>query len=440
MKEQPPSNAAGSEGAQVVQDLKASMCGFLDAMLAQKADDAAREFGHLYERARNLVHRKISMRGTKSETRDLLAELIFSRMRRAIRDFLASSEGNDPRKCAEWVMTSMYSVSTLTEFSSALDRAILEMSAPREYSFAGMADFISIEEVIQLLGSGNHVGCLTFEKPDNRIDIYLKSGRIAFLDVHRMIRRVLPGNGAMNFREISEESIRQAEQVQSREGIPLFVALERAGCFKGMDFRSVVSELGVEAFHEFLLEPEAVFFSYLRMPELPDFVLENDISIGVTPILLEGNKRLDDWRSMLSVFPDQHGPIHPSADMYAKIGSLELDVLDIKLLSLVNGENSPKMIGEALGLPVYEAYQHLVRLAQQGVIPPPGGDKALTGVTMSVEDSMKLAFEALDANDDSLAIGSALDNVFGGGDGEGGGLFGDDDDEQLSLDFLKSKQ
>ena len=49
----------------------------------------------------------------------------------------------------------------------------------------------------------------------------------------------------------------------------------------------------------------------------------------------------------------------------------------------------------------------------KGVLVPPGGLEALADVSFSVEESMERAFEALDANDDKLAVDNALDAVLG---------------------------
>ena len=53
---------------------------------------------------------------------------------------------------------------TQRRVGSRRHRAILETSRPMDYSFAGRADFIRIEEVLQLLGSGNYSGMLGIEK------------------------------------------------------------------------------------------------------------------------------------------------------------------------------------------------------------------------------------------------------------------------------------
>ena len=401
--------------SRLINDLKNRVCAFLDSLVDQKVEDAERDFEHVYGRARELVRHKLEMSGTKSETRDLLGEIVFSRLRRGLRGFLESDDVQDELRCAEWVMGALIGSSALSEFATALDRAVLEAAAPREYSFAGMADFISIEEVLQLLGSGNHVGCLTFEKPDQRVDIYMSMGRIAFLDPHQMIRRMLPGTGPMDYREISESLLKQASASQRNDGTPLFLALDALGGFKDLDLRGAMSELGVEVFHEFLLEPEVVFFSYRRLEALPDFAAEHDLQLSVTGILLHGNKKVDDWSAMRRVFPDCYEPVVPADDMYAKIGELSLGVCEIKLLAHINGSNSPKAISEAMGLPLYETYQHLVRLARADAVIAPGRD-VLEQVQMSVEESMQLAFEALDANDDHLQVSSALDKVLGDAD------------------------
>ena len=57
-------------------------------------------------------------------------------------------------------------------------------------------DFLSGEEVLQMLAAGKHLGCLSLEKGDNRLDIYLQEGRIYFLDPHHIVRRVVPGDGS----------------------------------------------------------------------------------------------------------------------------------------------------------------------------------------------------------------------------------------------------
>ena len=67
-----------------------------------------------------------------------------------------------------------------------------------------------------------------------------------------------------------------------------------------------------------------------------------------------------------------------------------------------------------MGLPLHDIYQYLVSLARDDVIIAPGGLEALNELTDGLEESMKMAFDFLDANDDANSVSSALDKVLGG--------------------------
>lgn len=404
----------------------------LRSVVARDAEGASRDYEHLLGRADTLIERKQAMQGTKSETRDLLAEILFSRLRKTFRAFLNSRGAADEIRAAEWILGSVIGTAALGEFASVLDAAILQGSGPQDYSFAGRADFIAIEEVLQMIGSGKHTGCLSLEKHDNRLDIYMQRGQIAFLDPHHLVRRVLPGANAMRYREITAGTMEEAERRHAREGVPVFLSLAEKGEFKEHDMRSVMRQIGSEVLFDFLRQQEESYFSYRRLDALPAFVTGNELRMGITPLLLEISKKLDDWRSMSRAFPDPRAPVQPMPDMLARIAGLNLGVLEIKLLTMIDGENTAESLTGLIGLPLFEVYQQLVTFAREGAIVAPGGTESLMEFGDSVEDSMRSAFEALDANDDSVAVNSALDKVLG--DTGAGGMFGSAG--KLSLDVL----
>ena len=400
------------EGNELATDLKVKICELVDGLVGQDSEQVEADFEHFLVRAKDLVHRKQAMEGTKHETRDLLGEVLFSRLRRGMRDFLDSDDAKNEIKAAEWLIGTLFSVRALSEFAAALDRAIIEEGTPRDFSFAGRTDFISMEEVLQMLAAGKHAGCLSLEKADNRLDIYISAGHVSFLDPHHMIRRVLPSANNMSYREISEEDLSKAERRRADDGTPMFLALQELGVFGKEDLRSLMNELGREVVYDFLREQDNCLFFYRRLDETPEFVEKHDLRIGVTPLLLEGSRRLDDWLMMCKVFPDPDAALQPQPDMYSRISELDLGVLQIKLLAQVNGDNSPRSLMRTMGLPLHDIYQYLVSLARDDVIIAPGGLEALNELTDGLEESMKMAFDFLDANDDSVS--SALDKVLGG--------------------------
>ncbi len=403
--------------------LKAHIGDLIDGLVHKDDETYEAEFVHLLTRVRDLVDRKVRMEGTKTDTRDFLGELMFTRLRRGMHLFLRSDDDVTSLRAAEWVMGVLFSVTTLSEFAKAFDQSLIRAtSGARDFNFAGRTDFIQVEEVMQMLSSGKHLGCLSLEKGDNRLDIYLKDGRIWFLDPHHMIRRVLPGGDSMRHKEIAEALVIEAESRRAREGVPVLVTLHEKGVFKQEELREVMRMFGKEVVFDFMRATEPYAFYYRKLDKLPPFAECNDLRLGVTAILLEGSKQLDDWKQMLLAFPDPDAPLEPRADMYARMGDVALGVLEIKLLSQINGDTTPRSLVSALGLPLYDVYQLLIRLAQEGILSAGGGVQALESLGMaadesSVQASMREAFAALDANDDAEQRRSAIDRVFGGDEG-----------------------
>jgi len=407
----------GSDDRQVGSDsdeLKARVSSLVDALVHGDKEQCESEFVLLLSRVQDLVDRKRRMEGSKTDTRDLLAELLFSRMRRGMQQFLQTEERIKPQRTAEWVMGALFGSTTLSEFAQAFDRVLLASHGQNvDFNFAGRTDFISVEEVLQMLSSGKHVGCLSCEKADNRLDIYMKEGRIVFLDPHRMIRRVIPSKDAMRHREITENAVHKAEAARTASGRPVLLSLHDDGLFRREELREIMRLFSKEVLFDFMRERDPFVFYYRRLDALPEFATEHDMRLGVTSILLEGSKRVDDWKQMLAVFPDPDQALEPRADMYARMGDVALDVLEIKLLGLINGEISPRTLAPALGLPLHDTYQLLVHLAREGIVVPPGGEQVLATVNLGVEESMREAFAALEANDDTQVRRSALDKVLG---------------------------
>lgn len=268
-----------------------------------------------------------------------------------------------------------------------------------------------------MLSAGKHLGCLSLEKADNRLDIYLKDGRIVFLDPHRIVRRVLPGD-AMRHRELSEALVHEAEAARARDGVPALVALVAQGAFKPEETRDQLRAFGKEALFEYMREERPYAFAYRRLDALPPFAETHDVRLGVTSALLEGSKQTDDWKRLREAFPDLDAPIEPCADMFARMANTPMSVLEIKLLSLIQGDTTPRTLVGQLGLPIFDICQLLARLAKLGIVTPGGGDRALLGLDdepapVGAKASVQAAMQALDANDDRALRRTALDRALG---------------------------
>ncbi|MGA0060162.1 MAG: DUF4388 domain-containing protein [Planctomycetota bacterium] len=399
-----------------VDTLARHVAGVLRAAVAGDSESASQDFEHLLERTAHLVAQKQALEGTKSDTRDLIAELAFVQVRKAFRTLLGQGAADrDAVKLSEWVLGSVLAGSAVVDLASAVDASILASTGPRDFSFAGRTDFIAVEEVLQMIGSGRHTGRLQLEKPDNRIDLYVRHGRIAFLDPHRLSRRVFPRGPLGGLHAIPEEVLEQADRCRVTDGTPLVVSLWQQGELGRDDPRGVMRRLGFEVLFDFLRDEGDARFAYERLDALPDFAVEHDLGLGITPVLLELSRQLDDWRSLSRVFPDAHAPIETAPDLMKRIAHLVLGALEIQVLSLLGGSTSPHEIAVTTGLPLFEVYGTLVRFAQAGALVPAGGPDSLADLMQDAGDALQDAFDALDANDDGVAVHSALDRILGDG-------------------------
>ncbi|MFN6192575.1 MAG: DUF4388 domain-containing protein [Planctomycetota bacterium] len=412
-------NATMASGVDLGATLRERIHTLVDGLV--RNDDTAFEeaFIDLSVSVRGLVERKLRMEGSKSETRDVLGELIFTRLRQGMLQFASRDDAREAEKAALWAMATMFSVRTLTEFARAFDESLLRATAAsRDFNLASRTDFISIEEMLQMLATGKHIGCLSLEKGDNRLDIYLKEGRIVLLDPHRLNRRVMPGANVMRHREIPEAVVHEAESRRVSEGVPALLTLAERGVFKDDEVRDQLRAFGKESLFEFMREEEPYAFHYKRLDVLPPRIEANDIRLGVTSTLLEGSKLNDDWKQLQKVYPDPDAPIEPRADMYARMANVTLGVLEIKLLTQLQGDTTPRNLVGQLGLPLFDIYLMLARLIKEGILTPGSGARAVEHVPdepapVGVTQSVAQAIQALDANDDKKARTSAIDRVLG---------------------------
>ena len=392
--------------------------------------EAEEDFRHLLNRVKDLVLRRQNFEATKGETRDLIAEVLFSRLQRAFSLFLGTAGvSGDGRKAAEFVLGNLLTGAALADFARVFDRAVLETAVPRDFHLAGRADFISMDDLLQLLSSGKHTGLLNVERPDSQLDIYLDKGLVAFIDPHWLMQRLFRDPSQMaGYREVSQEVIDAANAARTTEGTPIALTLLEHGYFKQADFREQHRDFELEMLYQFLADTREARFSYKACDKLPDFADRYHAGLPMMPLLLESHRRMDDWRRIRRVLPDLDEELTPAPDLFARIGDMSLGVIEIKVLTLVNNESSFRQIAETVGLGYFDLGMMIVRFANQGILEPPGGQDTLFEDLEDLEASLELAAEVLDQNrepEDSVA--DDLNAIFGEGDDAGG----------LGLGFLK---
>lgn len=400
--------------AQLAEDLRARVGQVLDDVAQLEDSRLGVDFDRLVERLSDIFRRRRMTQSTNRDVRDLLCETLFASLKTAFQKFLRSNDRADPRRAAESVLGSIIAADVCADFAAAVDCAAGEVGGIQEpFSLGGLSDFISVEEVLQLLGAGKHTGRLRFEHGGSKLDVYFRNGHVAFINPSRLQRRVLPTRDPMACREIPQKVLDAAESAFVANGKPLVETLHEHKLFRESEVRDAARLLGTEVLYALMMDESPSMFTYCRLSDLPEFALKHDLRLGVTPILLEGSRRFDEENGMRKVFPDPDECVRMQPDALSRLANVSLSPLELKTLANLNAGVSPRVLADAIGLPLFETLSMLVSFARQGIVVPPGGEAALLDVTFGQENTLQTAMQALDANDDKAAVTNALDKAFG---------------------------
>lgn len=331
----------------------------------------------------------------------------------------------DLDKAVDWVAGASHSLLMLVRFGTAMTRVINEsgvVKSGRDFSFAGNSDFIPINEVIQLLGGGKHRGVLVLEKEDLELDIYFENSLITFISPHQLGRRILPAREGMPYKEVPATVATLADRNFGIETKPLAITLAEEGIIRKDDIKRVCRYLGTDTLFSFMREGTPLKYRYYRLGDLPEFALEHGMFMPCTPLLLEINKKIDDWLSMQKIFPYPDAVLEPAADLFQTLGSMNLDVVDLKVLTQLQEGLSANQLAAAVGMPLHEVYELLMRFARDGLLRPQCDASEFAEYLLTVEEDEQAggtAAEAAAEVSEHADLGSALDSILGGGDDVG---------------------
>jgi hypothetical protein len=165
-------------------------------------------------------------------------------------------------------------------------------------SLIGNLRTMSLPDILQWIATGRKTGTLHLERRSIQKRIVFRDGNIA-TSWSNDPRESL---GQFLIREslITEEQLFRALSRQEEEGTLLGSILIEDGILKTDVLRRVLRLKAEETVYDIFLWPEGQF--EFKEGELPRDTLVN-IEIGVTEVVLEGIRRVDEWARILAAFP-----------------------------------------------------------------------------------------------------------------------------------------
>ena len=242
------------------------------------------------------------------------------------------------------------------------------------FALAGDLAVISMNEVLELLQEQSQTGTLTVVHASSgaRVQLTFRAGRLEFAAAVGVAEEFLLGRFVVEAGDVAPTALATVLEDRARATTrpPLFGADLLA--------RGLISEVGLgramgrqtsELAYETLRWTEGVFhFRRLEPSELPELALRAALEISVDRLLLEGFRRVDEWRviereidSFAEVFMrDEH-----------KIAALPRGTFtreELAVLEAVNGRNTVREIVRSLRLGSFDVSRVLFRLLRAKLI------------------------------------------------------------------------
>jgi tetratricopeptide (TPR) repeat protein len=182
-------------------------------------------------------------------------------------------------------------------------------------SLRGDLRTMALPDVLQWIASGRKTGTLHVERRSVQKRIILRDGNI-FSSWSNDPRESL-GQFLIRLRLVTEEQLFRALLAQEEKGRLLGSILVGDGVLAEDDLKRALKAKAEETVYDLFLWPAGQF--EFREGEFPDNILINFESL-VTPVILEGIRRVDEWQRIRAVFPGVEttfrvaGPAPPAAE------------------------------------------------------------------------------------------------------------------------------
>jgi CheY-like chemotaxis protein len=233
---------------------------------------------------------------------------------------------------------------------------------------------ISLSQTFELLAEQRHTGALrvTSSETNARIEIYFQGGRVDFAAAVGVAEEFLIGRFVVETGDLSVEALTRVLEERARAGgtPPLFGAdlLARGLVSKealALAIARQTSELGYET-----LRWQAGFFQFRPAVELPPAARQAKLQLSVDRLLLEGYRRVDEWRVIEREIADLD-EVFVRND--GKIGDLPRGTLtrdELGVLDEIDGRQSVREIVRKLRLGSFDVSKIFFRLRRARLIRP----------------------------------------------------------------------
>jgi CheY-like chemotaxis protein len=245
-------------------------------------------------------------------------------------------------------------------------------------ALSGDLSTISLSQTFELLAEQRHSGALrvTHAESNARIEIYFRGGRVDFAAAVGVADDYLIGRFVVETGEVAPEALarvlQERAQTKSQAGgaAPLFGAdLLARGLVSKETLALVLARQTSELAYETLRWPSG-FFQFRPAGALPPAAREAALQLSVDRLLLEGYRRVDEWRVIEREIAD---PDEVFVRNDGKIGELPRGTLtrdELAVLDEVDSRQSVREIVRKLRMGSFDVSRIFFRLRRARLVRP----------------------------------------------------------------------
>lgn len=220
----------------------------------------------------------------------------------------------------------------------------------------------ALSDVIQLLSFSMKSGCLSVTDGRNFGNIFINQGRIVYATL--LNRNVRLGDILLNKGLITREALDQALQLQKQRKTRLGEVLVELGALSNDALLAELKEQITETIFTMLMW-ETGYFNF-ESDLLPS---EEEITVQISPqeILLEGARRVDEWRKIENKLPPFETVLVPRSGAV----TLPLTNQETRIIGLVDGSRSIDEILKLSEFDFFETCRTIYGLLSAGLLDKP---------------------------------------------------------------------
>jgi CheY-like chemotaxis protein len=242
---------------------------------------------------------------------------------------------------------------------------------PQEFgaALAGDLAIVSIADVLLLLQDRGYTGSVNLSHGRARMDIYLGEGRVDFAGAQGVADEFLLGRFLVSGAHLSQETLAKVLDDRRRDDNK-----ELLGAY--LCARGLLASTGL---HKAMAKQTAALvfeslrwgsgrFSFRPLTELPAQAREAALSLPVDGLILEGLRRVEEWRVIEQEIGDFDMTFVRNEDKLASFGRGQLLREEAAIAELVNGRNTVRDVIQISKMGSYDVTQVLFRLLRSKLI------------------------------------------------------------------------